>query len=97
MGELAMTDFRLEAYPIEGIDPRGGQHAGAGHPGVRVTHIPSGQQAYVNVCRSQHKNKAIAVDMVMSAITHPFFPEFAPAAQRASKEGRPALTGESDG
>jgi protein subunit release factor A len=65
-------DLKLEAYPIEGIDPRGGQHVG-GHSGIRATHMPTGITAFVNIGRSQHVNKEIAVDMLLSAITHPRF------------------------
>lgn len=64
--------IKYEVYPIEGIDPRGGQHVG-GHSGVRATHVVSGVTAYVNIGRSQHVNKMIAEDMILSAITHPKF------------------------
>ena len=64
--------IRYEVYPIDGIDPRGGQHVG-GHSGVRATHEASGITAYVNIGRSQVIHKMIAEDMILSAITHPKF------------------------
>jgi len=51
-------------------DTRGGQHVGVEY-GVLVTHEPSGISAYVNAGRSQHINREIALDMIMSALTHP--------------------------
>ena len=50
----------------------GGQHVGA-VSGVRVTHVETGTQAFVNIARSQHTNKQIAVDMILTALTHPKF------------------------
>ena len=70
-----MSDYepiKYEVYPIEGIDARGGQHVG-GHSGVRATHVVSGITAYVNIGRSQHINKMIAEDMILTALTHPKF------------------------
>lgn len=60
---------------IECWPPRqtGGQVVGSGPAGVRITHLPSGIQCIVNTERSQHKNKSIAMDMIESALTHPFF------------------------
>lgn len=69
---LKPEELKFEVYPIEGIDRRGGQHVG-GHSGVRVTHGPTGVMAYVNIGRSQHINKMIAEDMILSALTHPKF------------------------
>lgn len=63
--------LRIEVWPIEGLDQRGGQHTGHGHSGVRVTHLPSGTTAFSRLGRSQHANRAIALDMILSAITHP--------------------------
>lgn len=70
MSEIPPEELKLEAYPIEGIDRRGGQHVG-GHSGVRATHIPTGIMAYVQSARSQHINKEIAIEMLETALTHP--------------------------
>jgi len=73
MGDaIPPEELRVETWPIEGIDQRGGQHVG-GHRGVRVTHLPTGIMAYVNVGRSQHHARRIAVDMIEAALTHPDF------------------------
>ena len=50
--------------------PKGGQHAGSDY-GVRVEHLPSGIVAIVNIDRSQYRNREIAMDMILAAITHP--------------------------
>jgi protein subunit release factor A len=62
-------DIEVEAWPPRG---QGGQHVGT-HNAVKVTHTPSGLEVVVDVCRSQHRNKAIALEMIMAAITHPEF------------------------
>lgn len=64
--------IKYEVYPISGIDARGGQHV-RGHSGVRATHEATGIMAYVNIGRSQHTNKMIAEDMILTALTHPKF------------------------
>jgi protein subunit release factor A len=64
-------DLKIEAWP-----PRqspGGQHVGTGPSGVKVTHLPSGIEACVEIGRSQHRNRVIAVEMIEAAITHPQF------------------------
>lgn len=70
---IPVGQIRIEVYPIEGMDTPGGQQVGAGHGGVRVTHIPSGIMAYVEIGRSQHINRTIALDMILAAVTHPRF------------------------
>jgi protein subunit release factor A len=64
-------DVKVEIWP-----PRktvGGQHVGAGPSGVKVTHLPSGIEAFVEIGRSQFDNRNIAMDMILAAITHPRF------------------------
>lgn len=51
----------------------GGQHVLRPFNGVKVTHTPSGTVAMCHVGRSQHVNRAIAMDMILSAVTHPRF------------------------
>lgn len=63
-------ELRIEIWPPR---PTGGQQVGCISTGVRVTHFPSGITATVDCERSQHRNKTIAVDMVMAALTHPTF------------------------
>lgn len=50
-------------------EPLGGQHAGSPVADIRVTHIPSGIFAQCGACRSQHKNKEIAMEMIEAALT----------------------------
>lgn len=69
---MDVPGLKFEVYPIAGIDARGGQTVG-GHSGVRATHEPSGITVYVNIGGSQHINKMIAEDMILTAITHPKF------------------------
>ncbi|MBD9455913.1 peptide chain release factor-like protein [Rhizobium sp. RHZ02] len=72
MSDIPADDLKIEVWPIPGIHERGGQHVGV-CSGVRITHIPSNIQAYVDIGRSQHINKMIAMDMILAAITHPRF------------------------
>ena len=60
-------DLLIEPYP-----PRttGGQIAGYSC-GIKVTHTPSGIVAIVERERSQHRNKNVAVDMILGALTSP--------------------------
>lgn len=64
-------DLKIEYYRLR--EGKGGQHVGCDPGGVKITHIPSGTQALVSVGRSQHRNREIAMDMILSAITHPKF------------------------
>lgn len=50
----------------------GGQHVGA-ETGVRVTHLPTGLIAECCTDRSQHRNRAIALDMIAGGLTSPHF------------------------
>ncbi len=50
--------------------PPGGQHVGT-DTGIRVTHIPSGLAAECDTERSQHRNRSIALDMILGGLTSP--------------------------
>jgi protein subunit release factor A len=52
--------------------PPGGQHAGLPVCDIRVTHLPSGVSAQCGACRSQHKNRMIAIEMIEAALTSKF-------------------------
>lgn len=73
MSLINSEDLAVEAWPRR--ERPGGQHVGIGPSGVKVTHIPSGIEACVNTCRSQHINRLIAIEMIEAAITHPRFPK----------------------
>lgn len=67
--DINPADLKVESWPPRNT---GGQHVGV-ESGVKVTHIPSGIEAIVNIGRSQNKNRTIAVNMIECAITHPDF------------------------
>lgn len=70
-----MSDLlRAEDLQIEPWPPRkhpGGQHVGTGPYGIKVTHLPTGIVACVEIGRSQFTNREIAMDMITAALTHP--------------------------
>jgi peptide chain release factor 2 len=60
-------DLKIEA----GYDrPQGGQQVGT-YSGVRITHLPSGLTAECKTDRSQHRNKEVAMDMILGGLTSP--------------------------
>jgi protein subunit release factor A len=63
--------LKVEIWPPRAN--RGGQHVGTGPSGVKITHLPSGIEAFVDIGRSQHINRLIAIEMIETAITHPRF------------------------
>lgn len=52
--------------------PPGGQHVGV-LSGVTIEHIPSGITVKVNIGRSQHRNRAVAMDALVGALTSASF------------------------
>lgn len=59
---------------IEVCPPRsGGQQVGGASNGVKITHLPSRLVAICENQRSQHRNKEIAMDMIVSALTNPAY------------------------
>lgn len=65
-----------EDLKVELDDPRmglGGQHCGGAYNGIRVEHLPTGLVAICRTERSQHMNRQICLDMILSALTHPNF------------------------
>lgn len=70
MADIPAEDLKVEVWPY-GKSP-GGQRCGT-HPGVRVTHIPTNTTATVECAGSQFRNKEIALEMILAAITHPRF------------------------
>ena len=56
-----------EAWPPRNV---GGQQVGISR-GVKATHTLTGITATCSVARSQHRNKRIAADMILTALTHP--------------------------
>jgi protein subunit release factor A len=64
---LKPEDLKIE--PLRRRPP-GGQHVGV-ETGIRVTHLPSGLTAECDSERSQHRNRAIALDMILGGLTSP--------------------------
>ena len=60
-------DLQIEPWPQRG----GGQQVGPGPQGVKVTHEPTGITVTVDVGRSQHRNRMIALDALAGALTSP--------------------------
>ena len=46
----------------------GGQHAGILATDIRITHMPTGIMAQCGMHRSQHKNRAVAMEMIQWAL-----------------------------
>lgn len=63
-------DFLIESYPKH---PVGGQQVTLTRSGVKITHIPTGTVAIVEHCRSQHNCRAVAMNMILCALTDPDF------------------------
>ena len=64
---LIMNSIKFESYPERG----GGQHVGT-VTGIKATHIDTNTVAIVTMCRSQHRNKEIAMEMLMAGLTHKY-------------------------
>lgn len=62
---LPPEDFQIEGY---NRNPPGGQHAGVSG-GVKITYLPLGWIAICDSDRSQHRNRAIALDMILGGLT----------------------------
>lgn len=60
-------DLQIEPWPQRG----GGQQVGPGPQGVKVIHEPTGITVIVDVGRSQHRNRMIALDALAGALTSP--------------------------
>lgn len=67
-GLLSDADLLIEKWPRDFV---GGQHVGLGSPGVKVTHEPSGLVAISQHCRSQSRNRAVAIAMIEGGLTCP--------------------------
>lgn len=61
------SDLQVEAIRR---NPPGGQHVGT-EMGIRVVHLPTGLVAECKTERSQHRNRSIAIDMLVGGLTSP--------------------------
>ena len=68
-------DIPAEDLKVECLRPfPGGQQVGT-WSGIRVTHLPSGLTAECKTERSQHRNRQIAMDMILGGLTSPHYRE----------------------
>jgi peptide chain release factor 2 len=66
---IPADDLHIEVWPPR----KGGQQVGSMPNGVKITHLRSRLVAICENQRSQHRNREIAMDMIVSALTNPAY------------------------